>query len=126
MLFGLEESITEFLTLPNFIFKDLVLSVLFVLATKQSRPMYHAPPKNKQNSWQLGRHCWLLEFKIQRTLSGTKDPGKINQKGPLHLGQDLKEPGYIPMGDKDLNTMPGWYSTLKLTHHPMSSCFLTV
>ena len=40
--------------------------------------------------------------------SGTKDPGKINQKGPLHQGQGLKEPGYIPMGDKDLNSMPGW------------------
>lgn len=70
--------------------------------------MYHAAPKSKQNSWQLGRHCWLLGFMIQRVPSGTKDPRKVNQKGPLHQGQDLKEPGYIPMGDKDLNSIPGW------------------
>jgi len=58
--------------------------------------------------------------------SGTKDPGKTNQKGPLQQGQDLKEPGYIPMEDKDLNLMHGRYSTVKLTHCLSTSCFLTV
>ena len=53
--------------------------------------------------------------------SGVKDPGKTNQKGPLYQGQDLKEPGYIPMWDKDLMLMPGRYSTPMFTHHLSSS-----
>jgi len=44
--------------------------------------MYHAPPKNKQNSWPPVKHCWPLELMIQRMPSGTKDPGKTNPKGP--------------------------------------------
>jgi len=69
--------------------------------------MYHAPPKNKRNNWQLERHCWPLELMIQRMRLGTRDPGKTNQKGWLHQGQDLKEPGCMPMGDKDLNLISG-------------------